>query len=129
MLLKRTQYYSDTHTSDSFSFYVVSQFSSSHCMIAIFLSFAQMKWSILDTSENKLTHTFLLPWHYSLAIAENCDSSLESKHQMKLLGFFSGTDIHNHSSKYGPDGTYPRATRSKQASKNIFLKKIDLLIF
>lgn len=34
------------------------------------------------------------------------------------------SDIHNHSSKYGPDGTYPRATRSKQKKK-----KKDLLIF
>lgn len=119
MLLKQTQYCSDIHTSDSFSFYVVSRFSFSHCMIAIFLTFSQIKQSILDTSENKLTHTFLLPWHYSLAIAENCDSSLESKHQMKILDFFFLVlnDIDNHSSKYGPDGTYPRATRSKKASK------------
>lgn len=92
MLLKQMQYYSNIPTSDSFSFYIVSWISSSHCMIAIFLAFTQMKWSILDTSENKLTHTFLPPWHYSPDIAENCDSSLESKLQLELLGFFSGTE-------------------------------------
>lgn len=87
-------------------------------MIAVFLAFAQMKWSILDTSENKLTHTLLPPGHYSLAIAENSDSSLESKHQMKLLGFLLVlSDIHNHSYKYGSDGTYPRAIRNKQKKR------------
>lgn len=67
----------------------------SHCVIAIFLAFAEIKLTILNISGKKQLHTFLPAWCYPLAIAKNNDSPLDSKHLLKLLIFSNSVEWQN----------------------------------